>query len=92
MKLRLVDNWRHAYKWASMQLAAIVAVLVGFIITNPTFLFSPIMFFPDELKLVAALLTAIFVFALVAATRLFKKVKPPTDCKDDTDAPAEPTE
>lgn len=73
-KLELVDNWRKWHKMASMRLAAIFAALIGFIITNPTFLFSPVMFLPDEWKLVVALGVTVLVFGLVASTRLLKKV------------------
>ncbi len=59
---------------ASMRLAAVFATLIGFIITNPTFLFSPVMFLPDEWKMVVALGVTVLVFGLVAITRLVKKV------------------
>lgn len=84
--LEPVANWRKWHKMASLRLAAVASALIGFIITNPTFLFSPVMFLPDEWKLVSAMAVAIFVFALVAATRLLKK----KDHADGLDAAPEP--
>lgn len=82
MKLELVDNWKHAYKLASMQVLAVASALVGFIIANPTFLFSAIAFVPDEFRVPAAIAAALLVFVLVAATRLVKKKPCPPETTD----------
>lgn len=72
-KLEFVDNAKHFYKMASMQLLAVFASIIGFIIANPTWLYSPIMFMPDEQRIPLAIGTTILIVVLVGGARLLKK-------------------
>lgn len=74
MKLRLVDGWRNAWRWASIQLAIAASALVAYIIATPSILFGIIAFIPrGDLRLPFALGCGAFVLVLVVATRLLKK-------------------
>lgn len=75
-KLELVDNWRSWHKMASMRLLAVFASVIGFIIANPTWLYSPIMFMPEEQRIPLAIGVTILIVVLVGASRLLKKVEP----------------
>lgn len=75
MKIRPVENWRVSWRWASMQLAAVAAAIVTYIVATPSILFGIIAFIPrGDLQLPFAIGCGAFVLLLVAATRLLKKV------------------
>lgn len=70
---------------ASMQLAMVGSAIVAFLLSNPTFLFGIVEFIPDDYRLPVAILIAMFIFALVASTRLLKKVPKDTANGQPTD-------
>lgn len=72
MKLSLVASWDQIIRYPSIWLALLFSSLTGFVLANPTFLFSVVSFFPQELQLPAAIIIGLLTLALVVATRVFK--------------------
>ena len=82
MPLRLVQNWRHAYRWGSVQLAALVAAVSAVLTLNPNIVIGLLAFIPrGPLQYGAALLVALFVFIIPVASRVLHKA-PPEVCPD----------
>lgn len=74
MKLRLVENWRQSWRWASVQLAALVAVLAGIMTANPGLLLGLIQFLPSgTMRTVAAVGVSIVVFVIPTISRLIEQ-------------------
>ncbi len=83
MKLQLIENWRASYKYASIQFAALVAILAGIMSANPGMLLGLINYLPvGPMRTVAAVFVSLVVFVIPALTRILQK-KP---CPPKTDA------
>jgi hypothetical protein len=74
MKLKLIDEWRNSYRFASVQFAAIAAILAGVLAANPGMVLGLIGFLPaGPMRTVAAVLVGIVVFVIPTLTRVLKK-------------------
>lgn len=74
MKLRLVENWRQSWRWASVQLAALVALLAGVMTANPGLLLGLIQFLPTgATRTIAAIGVSIVVFVIPVISRLIEQ-------------------
>lgn len=83
MKLKLIDEWRASYKFASIQFAALVAVLSGILAANPGMVLGLINALPvGPMRTIAAIAVSIVVFVVPALTRVVQKAP----CPPKTDA------
>lgn len=74
MKLTLIEGWRHAWRLASVRLAALVAILAGIITANPSLALGLIAFLPGGFwRVVVAIGVSIVVFVIPTLTRVLKK-------------------
>jgi hypothetical protein len=74
MKLTLIEGWRKAARLASVQLAALVAIVAGIITANPALALGLIGFLPTgPMRVLVAVGVAIVVFVIPTATRLIRK-------------------
>ena len=71
MKLKLVENWRECWRWASVQLAALVAGVVGWIVADPTAVPLMLELLPDDLRALLAPFTSLIVFGFILVFRIF---------------------
>lgn len=85
-KVTLVASWGKIIRFPSIWLAVAFSALTGFVLSNPTFLFAVIAFFPQELQLPAAIAGAALVLILVVATRILKLEKGEDDGDSKTDS------
>lgn len=71
MKLTLIEGWRRAWRLASVQLAAVVAVLAGIITANPALALGLIGFLPSgPLRVLVAIGVSIVVFVVPVLSRI----------------------
>lgn len=82
LKLELVDDWKRAWRWASVQLAALVALAAGFLTQFPTVLQGLTLYVPERWRPVAAIALALVAFIVPTAARLLRK-KPCPEVKPD---------
>lgn len=81
--LKLVENWRHWHKMASMRLNLIASAVVAFFLAQPQLLVGVFGSLSEEQRIPFAIFCGAAMFALVAITRLTKKDKPDGDCASD---------
>lgn len=74
-KLELVTDWKTAARMWSMRLNLIASALVTYVIATPSILFSLVGFMPEGRRVALAIASGMFVFVLVALTRLTKQEK-----------------
>jgi len=82
MKLKLVDDWREWWRWASIQLGAIVAAFVGLMVADPNLVPAMVDMLPDDIRIVLAPFTSLIVFLVILGFRilcLVRKDRGPTD-------------
>lgn len=76
MKLKLIDEWRNLHKFASVRLAALAAVVAGYLAANPDKTQELLALLPDgPARVAASTLVGLFVFSLAAGTRALKADK-----------------
>lgn len=71
--MKLVPNWRSAWKWASVQLAAIASLAIGWIVANPFDLLTLLNGIPYELRVKLSPFVSVAVFVVVVGLRLLKQ-------------------
>lgn len=80
MPLKLVPDWRHAWRWGSVHLAAFVAAVSAVLTLNPNIVIGLLAFIPrGPWQYGAAFLVAVFVFVIPTLTRIYRKT-PPEKC------------
>lgn len=73
-KLELVDNWRSAWKWASVRLAALVGILATVFTAQPDLLLGLVNMLPEgPLRLFLSVAVGAVVFGIPLLTRIFQK-------------------
>ena len=73
-KTILVSEWRSAWRWWSVQLAAVFGIVAGVLAANPTLLLGLLAFMPTgPLRYLAAAGVAIVVFVIPVIVRLAKQ-------------------
>jgi hypothetical protein len=76
MKLKLIDDWKKAYKFSSVQLAAFAAIIATIIAANQSLALSLIAMLPEgPMRTVAAALVGALVFVVPALARVIEKCK-----------------
>lgn len=83
--MRLIDEARHAWRMASVQLAAAAAILAGVLTANPSLALGLIAFIPPgPVRYLIAGAVGLVVFALPTLARLWKQpgVKGKTDAAE----------
>lgn len=71
---KLVAGWRDAWRWASVQLAAVAAIIAGVLTAHPEILIGLIAFLPSGgLRLLVAAGVALVVFGAPLLTRLWQE-------------------
>lgn len=74
MGLKLVEDWKTSWRWASVKLAAAVAVLAGVLTANPGLILGLIPYIPDgPWRVVATVGVTTIVFIIPTLTRLLRK-------------------
>jgi hypothetical protein len=74
MGIKLVEDWKRSYRWASVQLAAAVAIIAGILTANPGLLLGLIGYLPEgSWRTVASVGVSVTVFVLPTLTRLLHK-------------------
>jgi lysozyme len=84
MKFELVEEWRSAWRWASVQLAVVAGALATAAIAAwPVLHWLIMQYVPDgPVRSVVAAFVGVIVFAVPVATRIFKKKPcPPTSAE-----------
>lgn len=75
MKFKLIDDWKAAHKFASVQLAAIAAALAAIMAANPSLLLGLVGMLPQgPLRILASAAIGLVVFVLPAIARVVQKV------------------
>ena len=72
LPFKLVEGWRSSWRWTSVQLAAIGAIVLGGILANPIALLQAISGLPILVRLALALAW----FVLWLGSRLWKQTHP----------------
>lgn len=73
MKLKLIDEWQSLHKFASVRLAAIAAVVAGYLAANPDKSQELLALLPDgPARVAVSSLVGLFVFALATGSRAVK--------------------
>ena len=73
---RVVDDWRDAWKWASVRLAALGGILTAILAAAPGFAKELWDQLPQDLRSTAPAWVPVLVFAIPIAVRLYKQGKP----------------
>ena len=76
IKDRLVDDWRSAWKWVSVQLAVVGSLLIGWFLAYPETILSTLNMLPAELRPWCPPAVSFGLFVLVLAARLWKQGHP----------------
>lgn len=72
--MRLIDDWKNSWRWLSVQVAALAAIVAGVLTAHPAILLGLIGFIPrGPLQYVAAGAVGLVVFAIPVAARLWKQ-------------------
>ncbi len=72
---RLVDDWRDAWKWASVRLAALGGILTAILVASPDFAKELWDQLPAEIRATAPTWLPVLVTALPIIVRLYKQGK-----------------
>lgn len=73
MKHKLVEDWRSCWRWWSMRLNALAAVLIGYFLASPEVLLVTLNQLPPELRAYVPPAAGLVIFVLVALVRLWKQ-------------------
>lgn len=71
--MKLVENWRNSWRWWSMRLNAMAAVMITYVLAAPDVLLGVLNSLPADLRAVFPPMVGIVLFALVAAVRLYNQ-------------------
>lgn len=71
--MKLIDGWRSAYKFWSIQLAAAAAMVATAVVANQSFVLSLFAFIPEGKRWPAAAITGLLTFILPALARLIEQ-------------------
>lgn len=75
MKIKLIEEWRSAWRWWSMRLAAVGSIAVAYVLAYPDILLSTLNALPPEMRAVFPPAIGFVLFALVSIARLVKQGK-----------------
>lgn len=71
---KFVADWKHSWKWLSVQIAAVAAIIAAVLTANPTLLLGLIAFIPHgSLRTVTAAAVGVTVFVIPVFARLWKQ-------------------
>jgi len=74
--MRPVENWRAAWRFYSVRLAALAGVVAGYLAANPDQTQALLDVLPDgPLRVLASIGIGVFVFGLATGTRLARQGK-----------------
>jgi hypothetical protein len=81
MRYKLIENWQESWRFASVRLAAAVAILAGVLAANPGLILGLISHLPQGMwRTLASVIVTLVVFIIPTLTRLLKKEPcPPED-------------
>lgn len=71
--MKLIEEWRRAWRLWSIQLAAVAAAIAAALVANPSFVLSLINLVPEGWRPVAALVTGLLTFIVPAFARLVRQ-------------------
>lgn len=76
LPFKLVPDWRSCWKWLSVQLAAVFALLVGWIFASPLELLQILYMIPAEVRQLLSPFVTVAVVLVVVGARLWKQGHP----------------
>lgn len=81
IEAHLVADWRDCYKWLSMQLAGLMAILTWLLAEYPAVLISTAQMWtqlPEQVRTMLGPVLGVVLLLLVALARLWSQKKPPS--------------
>lgn len=75
MKIHLVNDWRRAWRWASVRLAAVASIVLAYLWAAPDQALLVLNAMPAETRAYLSPVVGIIIFIGVTATRVIHKKK-----------------
>jgi hypothetical protein len=75
VQIRLIDDWKRAWRWGSVRLGFLASTAVAYLVANPNALNDLVSYVPEHWRPLAAPLIGLLSFAIIASMRVTTVVK-----------------